>query len=122
MVLSRLPTLDMVQQARLDMQLHDDALARNTFGRQGQFLKSDQSWKKKFIDIVRGEERSPEVIRQTINNIGRDLDTHRGRAESEKTGSADWHKAWIAVYGGWLEKLHQILKEIDGTSKNAVAY
>lgn len=111
-ILSQLPGLDMVQQARLDMKLHNHAIANQTFGSQGQELAADKNWKQKFIDIIQGSERNPEIIQQTIDNIESDVESHRGRGSNRTTGSSAWHEAWIAVYMQWLQKLHQILRSI----------
>ncbi len=114
-VLAQLPHLDMVQQAQLDMKLHNDAIANRTFGPQGQQLADDKGWKQKFIDIIQGRETNPAVIQRTIESIENDLESHQGRLSDSKTGSAAWHQAWITVYTQWLQKLHQILGEFNGT-------
>lgn len=114
-ILSQLPRMDMVQQAKLDIQLHNDAIANQTFGLQGQQLVSDKGWKQRFIDIVQGKEHRPEIIQQTIDNIENDMESHRDRISNKKTGSSAWHEAWIAVYEQWLIKLQQLLGEFNGT-------
>lgn len=113
-VLSQLPHMDMIQQAKLDISLHNDAIANHTFGLQGQQLNVDKGWKYKFIDIIQGKETSPEIIQQTIDNIENDMKTHQGRISNKKTGSSAWHAAWIAVYKQWLTKLQQLLGEFNG--------
>lgn len=113
-ILAQLPGLDMVQQAQLDMKLHDKAVVNQTFGSQGQQLVVDKGWKQKFIDIIQGREKNPESIQQTIDSIESDLESHRGRLSNRKTGSSAWHEAWIAVYTQWLQKLHQTLGVFNG--------
>jgi hypothetical protein len=111
-VLLQLPKLDMVQQAQLDMKLHNDAIVNRTFGSQSQQLATDKGWKQRFIDIIQGKETNPEIIRQTIDNIEVDLESHRNRLSDRRTGSSAWHQAWIAVYEQWLQKLHQLSRSI----------
>lgn len=113
-ILSQLLHMDMIQQAKLDISLHNNAIANQTFGLQGQQLNIDKGWKYKFIDIIQGKETSPETIQQTIDNIENDMETHQGRISNKKTGSSAWHEAWIAVYKQWLTKLQQLLGEFNG--------
>lgn len=113
-ILVQLPGLNMVQQAQLDMKLHNNAIANQTFGTQSSQLSTDKGWKQSFIDIIQGRQTNPEIIRQTIDSIERDMDSHRNRLSDEKTGSNAWHRAWISVYEKWLQKLHT-LGEFNGT-------
>lgn len=111
-ILSQLPHMDMVQQAKKDMELH--TMTQGDFGYQGKQLVDDKVWKQHFIDIVQGKQRNPEVVSQTINKIEQDLASHE-RPADKKTGSDAWNQGWIAVYKQWLVKLHQILGELNGT-------
>ena len=105
-ILSQLPGLDMVQQAQLDMKLHNNAIANRTFGVDGsQKLASNKVWKQKFIEIIQGTETNPEIIRQTIDNIEDSLESHR----NQDIGIPAWNDTWITVYEQWLRKLHQLL-------------
>jgi hypothetical protein len=114
-ILSQLPSMDIVQQALLDKKLHQDAVGKGSFGSQSSTLSHDTDWKQKFIDIVQGRERRPEIIRQTIDIIRRDMQSHLGRVPNAKTGSDAWHRSWSVVYQKWLNKLNQILGAIDAS-------
>ena len=114
-VLSQLPHLDMVQQAQLDMSLHNDAIANKTFGSQSNKLANDKVWKQEFINIIQGNENNPSIIQQTIDNIKNDLASHQNRFSDNKTGSDAWHLAWINVYKKWIKVLQQKLGAFNGT-------
>jgi hypothetical protein len=116
-ILARLPSMDVVQQAMLDKSLHQDAVEKGSFGQQSGTLAQDTAWKQQFIDIVQGKERRPEIIRQTIDIIRRDMRSHLNRTPNVKTGSNAWHRAWAAVYQQWLDKLATIQGAIDGTQQ-----
>ncbi len=116
-IISQLPYMNMVQQANLDQELHQDAINKGSFGQHSNALSKDINWKQVFTDIIQGKEQRPEVIRQTMDAINRDMQSHKNRIESVKMGSQSWHKAWVQVYEQWLEKLKNILGAIDGTKR-----
>jgi hypothetical protein len=116
-ILARLPQMNMIQQAQLDQSLHQDAVAKGSFGQQSGMLSQDTAWKQQFIDIVQGKERRPEIIRQTIDIIRRDMRSHMNRNPNAKTGSNAWHRAWATVYQQWLEHLETLLGAFDGTQR-----
>ncbi len=114
-IISQLPQLSPIQQVQLDISLHNDAVNKGTFGRQSSLLSNDSLWKHKLAEIFQGKEKNPEVIKQTIDIVEKDLNSHLGRPSSSKTGSLAWHQAWINVYQGWLRQLQAILGALNGT-------
>lgn len=104
-VLEKLPHLSMAQQVQLDRELHADAINKGTFGVHGQQLAADSDWKKELLDVFLGKQKDIRVIRSIMAVLERDIASHQNRPESRKTGSAVWHKTWIAVYRSWLNKL-----------------
>jgi hypothetical protein len=118
-LIAKLSKMTPVQQVQLDISLHNDAIKKNAFGHQSNQLLFDTQWKKRLIQIFQGAEKNPEIINQTIDIIGKDIDSHRNRSPNEKTGSSDWHNAWIAVYGNWIKQLQSILGALHGSQGKA---
>jgi hypothetical protein len=110
-LINRLPYLDPVQQAKIDIFLHKDAIQKGTFDKYNYLLGNDIGWKYKVIDIFQGKETDPKIIKQTIDIIRKDINSHMNRGDSRIIGSNNWHKVWIGVYEKWLD----ILGEKDGT-------
>lgn len=104
-ILSKLPNLNTVQQLALDRQLHKDAVNKGTFGSQSTQLAQDSDWKAKISDVFQGKELNPDVIYQLIALLEKDIASHKNQIISQKTGSNDWHQAWINVYIDWIRKL-----------------
>lgn len=112
-ILSKLPNLNLVQQVQLDIALHNDAISKNTFYNQNRNLATDSLWKENLISIFQGKLNDPILIKKIIALLYRDIETHK-RSGNPITGSEIWHKTWIHVYSGWLNKLKTILGAFNG--------
>jgi hypothetical protein len=111
-LLTRLVRMTPVEQARVDIGLHRDAVAGGRFGGQEGLLANDAHFKRRFIDLL--EHRSQDPVREAgelTNLILRDQEVHRQYLkvpEAENTGSHRWHETWIQIYDGWLKELKKI--------------
>jgi hypothetical protein len=106
-ILAILPNLDTIQQIRLDMSLHQDAIGSDSFPFHRNLLYNDGKWKEQLISVFKGN-NNPHLIKKLIWIIKRDIQSHQNRLSNHITGSAEWHKTWIEVYHQWLKKLKEL--------------
>lgn len=113
---------DFIDQAKIDMDLHDQAMSNpNWTDSQKQFLMDDKKLKQRFIDIIEagGGERSD--IQRVIDGLKDDQKIHRDymsrivlgepgekRAIERNAGSWAWHDNWVNVYDGWIDELQRM--------------
>lgn len=123
---------DFIDQAKIDMDLHDQAMSNTHWtDSQKQFLMDDKKLKQEFIDIIEagGGERSD--IQRVIDGLKDDQKIHRDymsrivlsepaekKAIGKNAGSWHWHDNWVNVYDGWIDELQRMknatpLKDAD---------
>lgn len=112
-ILTLLPQLDPIQQVKLDILLNMNGI--DTFPDDSNLLVTNSSQKKKLIPIFKGKVKNPAKIKAAINVVLQSKKSHEQRAANQLTGSHVWNDVWIQVYDQWLEKLHNLLGELDGT-------
>ncbi len=113
-IISILPQLSPIQQVKLDIELHNKAISRGTFGGQTPVLQDDNIWKQKLLDIFAGKIKNPQMISQIIVKLKKDRTTHTNRDGAAETGSEAWHQAWLDVYSKWIDQLNKMLGAVHG--------
>jgi hypothetical protein len=108
-LIQKLPTMSPVQQARVDIKLHEAALAEgDRFNTSGEiFLAKDMELKKLVIKAFT-QGATPEEIKRIVSGLRNDIRIHNeylNQMPNPNTGSHEWHRAWIAVYLGWIQQL-----------------
>ncbi len=101
-----------IEQARVDMQLHADAIKdQDRFDNvDDNFLAQDMELKRRFIGVLKRGKTRPSEARELAAGLGRDVSIHQDylkRPEDPNTGTHEWHRTWIGVYGKWLKMLGQ---------------
>lgn len=112
-IISLLPQLDTTQQVRLDILLNMNGI--DTFPDNSNLLVTNSNQKRKLIPIFKGKVKNPAKIEAAINIVLQSKKSHEQRVANQLTGSHAWNDVWIQVYDQWLEKLHNLLGELDGT-------
>lgn len=112
-ILTLLPQLDPVDQVRLDIQLNMNGI--DNFPGSGHLLVNNSKDKEGLIPIFQGRVRNPEVIKSYMDVVRQSKRSHMQRAANQLTGSHAWNDMWIKVYDQWLNRLHKLLGELNGT-------
>lgn len=112
-ILTLLPQLDPVDQVRLDIQLNMNGI--DNFPGSGHLLVNNSKDKEGLIPIFQGKVRNPEVIKSYMDVVRQSKKSHMQRASNQLTGSHAWNDMWIKVYDQWLNRLHKLLGELNGT-------
>ncbi len=110
---------DVVGQAELDKELHDNVQGTNRFSDEAKaFLDEDKKLKTAFQEIMKGslttqnnKQISSAYIQKIISGLESDKYTHKyylGQPQDQNTGSYGWQNHWISVYDGWIAKLKQV--------------
>ena len=103
---------DIIKQAKMDQDLHDAVQNSDRFSEEDKvFLEDDKKLKQRFIDLVEGKNVSEKEINEVTDGLLRDKSIHEqylSMPENENTGSHIWHKHWLSVYDGWVNKLNDI--------------
>jgi hypothetical protein len=112
-LLHLIPQLRPEQQVMLDIKLNMSGI--DNFPDSSHLLVDNSEKKKGLIPIFQGKVRNPSIIKSFIPVVQQSKLTHQKRAANQLTGSHAWNDMWIKVYDHWLEIIHNLLGELDGT-------
>lgn len=120
--LNRVQNADIIEQAKIDQELHDAAQGTDRFSKEDlQFLEENKKLKQRFIDLVEGKNVSDKEIDEVIAGLTEDKNIYEyylSIPADANTGSHTWHNHWVSVYDGWISKLNEI-KQINAETTTA---